>query len=338
MKIRKRIPWVHIGVLLGYALLTMAMTWPLITKMSTHMAGDNIDVWLNQWATWWTEKALKDRLDLYHTNYIFYPQGASLVFHSFSHVNSAISLLVAPLIGDLAAYNITVLLAFALSGFNMYLLVAHFTNARAAAFVAGLVFAFNPYHMSETIHLHLVSTQWMPLFILSLTKMIRHKGGKGLRHVWLAALWFVLTALSGWHLMILLTSLAALYLVYQVAFKRGDWSPKALSRLGLFTIIVGVVLAPFMWPMVYEQLTAKTSSMLATDANVGFGNDLTSLLLPAKQNPVLGPLFSDLRSQSSIVEKFPSYLGYAPLILAVVGVVTASHETRFWLLAAATFL
>ncbi len=337
-KIWKRIPWVHTGVLLGYVLLTLAMTWPLIIKLSTHMAGEDIDVWLNQWATWWMEKALKDRLDLYHTDYILYPKGASLVFFSFSHLNSAISLLVAPLIGDLAAYNVTILLAFALSGFNMYLLVARLTNTRAAAFIAGLVFAFNPYHTSEAIHLHLVSTQWMPLFILSLTEMIRHKGEKGHRHVWLAALWFVLTAFSGWHLMVLLTGLAAMYLVYQVAFKHSDWSPKALSRLVLFAVVVAVALAPFMWPMVYEQLTAKTSSMLVADANVGFGNDLTSLLLPAKQNPALGPLFSDLRLQSRIVEKFPSYLGYVPLILAIVGVVTASHDTRFWLLAAATFL
>ncbi len=338
MKIWKRVPWVHTGALFGYVLLTVAMTWPLITKMSTHMAGEDIDVWLNQWATWWTEKALKNGLNFYHTNYILYPQGASLVFHSFSHVNSVISLLVAPLIGDLAAYNVTVLLAFALSGFNMYLLVEHLTGTRTAAFVAGLVFAFNPYHMSETIHLHLVSTQWMPLFMLSLTKMIQHKGKGGHRHIWLAALWFVLTALSGWHLMTMLACLTALYLLYQIVFERSDWSPKALSRLVLLAVMVAVALAPFLWPIVYEQLTAETSYMMATDANIGFGNDLISLLLPAKQNPVLGPLFSDFRPQSRMIEKFPSYLGYVPLTLAIAGVATASRDARFWLLAGATFL
>jgi hypothetical protein len=338
VKIWKRVPWVHIGVFLGYVLLTMAMTWPLITKMSTHMAGEDIDVWLNQWATWWTGKALKNGLNFYHTNYILYPQGASLVFFSFSHLNSAISLLVAPLIGDLAAYNVAVLLAFALSGFNMYLLVKHLTGTRAAAFVAGLVFAFNPYHMSETIHLHLVSTQWMPLFMLSLTKMIRRKDEKGYRHVWLAALWFVLTALSGWHLMTMLACLTALYLLHQVVFERSDWSPKALSRLVLLAIMVAVALAPLLWPIVYEQLTTKTPHMMAEDANTGFGNDLISFLLPAKRNPVLGPLFSDFRPQSRMVEKFPSYLGYVPLILATAGVATAFRDARFWLLAGATFL
>jgi hypothetical protein len=306
--------------------------------MSPHVAGEDIDVWLNQWATWWTRKALKNGLNFYHTNYILYPRGASLVFHSFSHVNSVISLLVAPLIGGLAAYNVTVLLAFALSGFNMYLPVKHLTGIRAAAFVAGLVYAFNPYHMSETIHLHLVSTQWMPLFMLSLTKMIRRKDEKGYRHVWLAALWFVLTALSGWHLMTMLVCLTALYLLYQVVFERSDWSPKALSRLVLLAVMVAVALAPLLWPIIYEQLTAKTPYMMAEDANTGFGNDLISFLLPAERNPVLGPLFSDFRPQSRMVEKSPSYLGYMPLILATAGVATAFRDARFWLMAGATFL
>jgi len=335
-KIWKRIPWVHTGVLLGYVLLTLAMTWPLITKLSTHMAGEDIDVWLNQWATWWMEKALKDRLDLYHTDYILYPQGASLVFFSFSHLNSAISLLVAPFIGDLAAYNVTILLAFALSGFNMYLLVARLTNTRAAAFIAGLVFAFNPYHTSEAIHLHLVSTQWMPLFILSLTEMIRHKGEKGHRHVWLAALWFVLTALSGWHLVTMLACLTALYLLYYTIVERGGWSLRVFGRLLLFAVVVIAALAPLLWPIVYEMLTVETA-MMVTDSYKVYGNDLISFLLPAKQNPVLGPLVSDLRLQNHAMEEHPSYLGYVSLALAIIGVVTASREARFWLLTGVAF-
>jgi hypothetical protein len=276
-------------------------------------------------------------LDFYHTNYILYPQGASLVFYSFSHLNSAISLLVAPLIGDLAAYNVTVLLAFALSGFGMYLLAEHLTGSRAAALVAGIVYAFNPYHMSENAHIHLLSTQWMPLFMLSFTKMIQHKGKGGRRHVWLAALWFVLTALSSWLLMIMLACLTALYLLYCIVSERNDWWPRVFGRLLLFVVVVTAALAPLLWPMVYELLRAETPMTVTDSYNTGYSNDLISFLLPGKQNPVLGPLVSDLRPQTRTAAERPSYLGYAALALAIIGVVTASREARFWLLAGVAF-
>ena len=300
------------AIFLGYVFLTVVMTWPLVTKMSTHLAGDNVDVWLNQWATWWTGKAITDGLDLYQTEYLLHPRGASLAFFSFSHANTAVSLLLTPLIGRFASYNIPVFLAYALSGFSMYLFAEHLTGSRTGAFVAGIVFAFNSNHMSESSHLHLVSTQWIPLCMLALSRMLRDTGTGAVRQTWSAALWFLVTALSGWHLMTMLAALMALYLLWQAIFERDECSPRALARLVMLAIIVGITVIPFMLPILREHLTADTS-YVAVDVRRGQGYDLVErpairfdepMKLKANMNIVVHPIVATERTFAWVCDNY----------------------------------
>jgi uncharacterized membrane protein len=147
-------------------------------------------------------------LNLYYTDYLFYPQGVSLVFHSFSHVNTALALALEPLVGVIAAQNVTTLLAYALSGFSMYLLVKELFQNRAAALVAGVVFAFSPYHVDQALHPVIISTQWMPLFLLFFIRVL--KGG-GVKDAIAAVAFLLLTALTSWHLFLFTVILAGVY-------------------------------------------------------------------------------------------------------------------------------
>ena len=51
----------------------------------------------------------------------FIPIGVSLAAHSLSFYNSLLWIPLAALFGDIAAYNLTVLLTFILSGYTMFL-------------------------------------------------------------------------------------------------------------------------------------------------------------------------------------------------------------------------
>ena len=77
--------WMELIILAVYVLLAIVMTWPLVLRLNSHFAGQDIDVWLNPWATWWTKKAISEGQGLFYTNSIFYPEGVSLAFHSFFH-------------------------------------------------------------------------------------------------------------------------------------------------------------------------------------------------------------------------------------------------------------
>jgi hypothetical protein len=326
-----------IGVFLAYSLLTLALAWPLVVNMNRVLAGRSSDSYMNPWADWWTEKALTEGLDFYYTDYLFYPRGASLVFHSFSHANTAISLLLMPLIGRFAAYNVTILLAYVLSGFGMYLLMDHLTGCRPAAFISGLVFAFHPYHVFESAHPVIVTTQWIPLFALALIRILHTTGADRTKQVLLAALWFLLTALSSWHLMMLLAGWTALYLLYHLFFERAGWAPGASRSLILLAGVIGLTVAPFLWPIIHEQLTTDATYM-AVDIEDGLANDLLSFFVPNQWHPLFGTLVSEVNERLGYIRRRPAYLGYVCLGLAVCGVAAARRQTRFWSLSGLVFL
>ncbi|MDY6878415.1 MAG: hypothetical protein SWK90_19730, partial [Chloroflexota bacterium] len=199
-------------ILILFVCLVLVITYPLPLQLATHLAGDDYDVWARPWATWWTKTVIQKGRSLYHTDMLFYPLGVSLVYHSFSHVNTAVALLLEPLAGYIAAHNLTVLLAYILSGFSMYLLGKHITGSTGAGLVAGLIFTFSTYHIDQSSHLIILTTQWIPFWILSVIRISHNE--HPLRHALLAALFLALTALSSWHLLLFSALWLVLYLAY----------------------------------------------------------------------------------------------------------------------------
>jgi hypothetical protein len=337
MAMTKRLNWQDGIVLTLYILLTLLITWPLPCTMNEVAAGWSSDVYVNLWADWWTAKVVTERLDFYHTDYLFYPQGTSVVFYSFSHTNSLISLALAPMMGRFAAYDLTVLLAFVLSGWGMYLLVRHITNCRPAAFVAGLVFAFQPYHIYESDHPVLFTTQWVPLFALALMRLLHDPSSNRVKQVLRAALWFFLTTLSSWHLMMMLAGWAVLYVIYCVLLERGGLAPKVFRYLFLLAVVVGAGVTPLTWPILSEQL-ATDASYMAVRAASGVGNDLLSFFTPNALNPWLSPLVTGINARlGPLLRGRSAYLGYGPFALSAVGFITARRKTLFWLLSGVLF-
>src|SRR5512136_2402086 len=119
-------------VLLCFTILTLIMTWPLITQIGSVYAGNNEDLWTFQWDNWWIRYALQHGYNLLFTPVQFYPIGVSLAAHSLSFYNSLLWIPLAALFGDIAAYNLTVLLTFILSGYTMFLLVDYLITRPAA--------------------------------------------------------------------------------------------------------------------------------------------------------------------------------------------------------------
>jgi hypothetical protein len=323
-----------IAILFG--LLTVAMTWPVTWRLDQVLIGDDYDVYINMWANWWTREAMEKGLDVYHTDYILFPRGANLIFFSFSHVNAALWLLLAPSIGRIAAYNVPMLLAYALSGLSMHLLVHHLTGSRRAGFVAGLVFAFCPYHMYESGHPNLAAVQWMPLFVLSLHRVLYDAEAGPLRQPLLGALWFLLTALSGWHLMLLLAGWAAVYLVYEYWANRHDWVPTASRRLILMVACIAASTSPFVWPIARDYLT--TDATFATmEVQEGLGNDLLSFVVPHWRHPLLSSLVPGIVDSFGYAKRRPAYLGWAAIGLAAWAVAAMRRRSRVWLLSGLLF-
>ena len=165
-----------------------------------------------------------------------------------------------------------------LSGYGMYCLVRNLTHKPEVAFFSGFVYAFIPYLMYECAHPVLVSTQWMPFFMLHLIRLVKERRR---RSILPAVAFFVLTALSSWHLMVFLALLAALYLLVSFFTERSTWSLSTWRDLALLGLLAFVVLSPFFYWFVREQMTVDDPYMGAAH---GIGTDIMAFLLPAAGN------------------------------------------------------
>ena len=318
-------------ILLVYTVITLIATWPMAPRLNTDFAGQDPDVWINPWATWWTEKAFTEGRDLYYTDLMFYPHGVSLAFHSFSHLNTLLALLLQSWLGSLGAHNATILLAHALSGYATFCLTRYLTRSLTGAFFAGLVFAFFPYRMEESAHPVIVSTQWIPLYLLFFVRFL--KEGR-IRLVVPAVLFFVFTACSSWHLMLFSCLLSGAYLVYALAVEHLHWSRQIVIGLFGFILVTLLILAPILYPIVQEQITAS-QSYVGVDLELGRGNDLIGFFLPPRNHIIWGDLVSPVYDQ---INRRTAYIGFIVIGLVVIGGWLNWSRARFWILVACVTL
>src|SRR5262249_38596377 len=144
-----------------------------------------------------------------------------------------------------AAYNALVMFSFAASGWAVYRLARHLGGSRAAAFLAGLLYAVAPYRLSNLGNLNQLQTEWVPLGVL-----FGLRSAETLRTRDLVALAATIAVQSffGWyytfHLVFALTVLAvfAAWLRWPVAAKP-PW-----RRVGIAIVATGVAVAPGAWP------------------------------------------------------------------------------------------
>ena len=149
----------------AFLALTALMTWQQLA--SPYAVGDTGDPLFSVWRLSWVAHQLpRAPLRLFDAN-IFYPELRTL---AYSDAMLATAIMAAPLlwlgVHQLLVYNIVLLLSFAASGVAMYALVRALTGDRAAAFVAGVAFAFYPFRFEHYSHLELQVTFWMPFALL----------------------------------------------------------------------------------------------------------------------------------------------------------------------------
>jgi hypothetical protein len=304
--------------LLAYTLLTLVMTYPAVCHLDDLVLGDGQDVWTFWWNKWWVQEALTTGQGLHTTPYLFYPQGVSLAYHSFSWLNMALWMLLEPLVGTVAAYNLSVLWVFPLAGWGMERLVRESTGSGGAAFLAGLIYAFVPYRLGQYNHPHLMGTQWIPFYTLYLLRAIR--SGRR-QHILLASLFLVLTALVGWNLL--------LYLVIWTAWVAGySWLARAgalkrlLGVLAWIFAIGGVVLSPLLVPLLAGRAGEDPLGDVQQD---WMQTDLLAYVVPNPSHPLWGaavkPIYGQMGRPRRVV-----HLGYT--VMALFGYGLARRRVR----------
>lgn len=301
-------------VLCGYALLTVVMTFPLVLSWKGSLPFGSGDVWQNYWNFWWWRECVVEGLNPLRSPYLFHPFGADLFFHTHSPFNQIAAMPVNLLFGPAAAYNFSVGLALTLSGFGTWLLVRELTGSAGAAFLAGLVFAYFPQTIEQSLeHINLVSVQFIPLTLYFLVRWSRSA-----RTVDACAFGasFALTALCSWHLGLKLALVAA-PCVGWLAWRWRAAAGRFALQLGSAAVLAFLLVLPLLAPMM-ALMAAGADYHLKSP--VPRGIDPSYLLTPGYANPLLRDLVeSRFLDRAYHTAGFLCYLGVVPLALAALG-------------------
>src|SRR5438477_9400727 len=111
--------WPHLIALLAYFVLAVVVTYPAITHFTTAVPGDLLaDRNQNLWNLWWLRESLGRGANPFQTDFLYFPYGADLYYHTLALPLGFIGLLPQFILGLPAAYNTVLIAAFTLSGYG----------------------------------------------------------------------------------------------------------------------------------------------------------------------------------------------------------------------------
>jgi hypothetical protein len=308
------------------------MTYPLVFVWNHAIPGWQGDAEIFVWNLWWMKYAL---LGL-HTNpglttFIFYPNTINLFAANSGPMNGLLSLPLQQVIGVVGSYNALFLFSFVMSGVGTYLLLRYLTCSRSAAFLAGAIFAFAPYRFAHGLggHFGLLTTEWIPFFVLCLTKAIRER-----RPVYfvLAPLFFFMTVYSDAYYAFILTLLSVV--LFLLHWKQV--SARAFIRQTLrISVPVSLLLAI---PILLSGIDAVARHSLSGAAQapwevVFYSADLIAYVIPSVFNSFVGHYVSGIASgfTGNAVE-YTINLGYMTLFLVGYAIVKLRkmRDVKVW--------
>ena len=298
----------------AYLALSLLLTYPLALDFGSKVPG-YYDVWQNIWNFWWVDKAVFQlKTNPYFTPYLFHPTGVGLAFHTLELGNSFAGAVISRHWTLAAAYNTLVLLSFVLAGYGMFALAKHVVGDSKAAFAAGLVYAFSPYHFMEVNagHLNLLSIQWIPFYVLYLMKTF-NEGGRG--NSTLMALSFFAVSSTCLQYMGFVGLFTAFYLAFELFREKAEFTGKA-ARLIPPAILSAILIAPLIYPLAVEMIKGGgVSSPLS--ASIHYSQDFIAFFSQHPMNPIFGGIAERV---SNVIASEHAYgriyaAGYIVLIL-----------------------
>lgn len=326
MKIRSRLPALHLAVYASYFVAAIIVTWPLLTVFSTRLIGHPFgDSYEYIGLIWWLKHALQTGAPLFFNHLIAYPDGLSAALLWSIPLQSFPSVLFAFVMPLPAAFNLSILLTLALNGWAAFYLVSYLTSSRAASWMAGLIFMAYPTFQGQLAAGHIgLLQQWaVPLYVYALFRL-RQTGER--RWMLLGALFFVLSLLGS--SVILIYELFPITAVFFLALLfRREWAN--LRRLLLTVLIGGLFSLVFLVPALLD--TLSTPARLNERGDIIFSADLLAIVSPPFQNPVFSAL--DYPHRVLGVDPFEkmAYIGIAAGLLALVAL-WRKPGSRWWLL------
>jgi hypothetical protein len=327
--------WTVVSIL--GVLLSVAMTWPSALHPSDTLPEDLGDPPLVAWVLSWSGHAIThDPAQLWHTN-AFFPNRYSMAF-----TDTMLGYLPANVIGTgwvaaVIRYNVLFIFAFALASVGAYALVRQLGANRVGAALAGVAYAYAPWHYSQAGHLHIMSNGGI---VLALAMLAR---GHGLslrdgyrrdrtRPGWVLAGWLV----AAWQISIGFGIgiafgyvLAGCVLVGAAAWLLRRW--RLPRRVVIFNLVGGVVFlavtAFMMYPFLRVLQTYPHVERTVADLRL-FSPPLRGFLVAPPDSLLWGTAHTAVRESLPFPPEMALLPGFTLFGLALAGLFVSAWSVR----------
>ncbi len=314
------------GATAWYAIITLLMTWPLVTGLTRDIPWDLGDSVLNCWILQWGAdhwlRFLGGEFGAfrgYFNGNIFYPEPLTIAFSEHMATQVLQILPVYALTHNIVlAYNLLFLSTFVLSGLGTYLLVRELTGSARAGFVAGLLYAFAPYRIGQFSHVQVLSSQWMPFALYGFRRYFDSRRPWPLAGAVLA---LVAQNLSCGYFLMYFAPFVSAYVIFEIA-DRGRWRDARMwAELCAAAVAVAAATVPFLLP--YVALRERGFGPRPIEEVAHFSADVYSYLTAHGAQSFWGEIARAYPKPEG--DLFPSVI---PVLLAVIGV--AAHARVTW--------
>ena len=318
-----------------FTAITLVMFWPITDNITSTVVKGG-DPFQSMWNLWWSGYATFTlHASVYSTNMVFYPVGANLIIQDLMPIAGILTVPL-QLISIPLAYNALFILGFVLSGIFMLMLAYYITGNKYASFIAGLVFAFAPVHISHAyFHLNWTTIEFIPLFILFFIMAMREHGRRMYVYSAISSISFVLLTFAGDVQQGILVLVFLFFMVVYAAWKKRQLiNIKNIGKAVAIFSLSALLALPFLIPIVYGVLFTNalaTASSASTLQNImGWSNDLLSFMLPSYYNGIFHAASESYFNSifSPDVNERVSYIGYTVLFLVVFAILYKAKSKR----------
>ena len=177
---------------LAYVGLTVLITWPVVPRMASALAGwEAKDSLQYAWNLWWAREAFVElHQPVTEVTTLYYPLELEHPLLGITPFLDWIAIGFGGLLSPTLLYNLVLLTSFPLVGLATFALVSDQMNNPLAAFLAGAIFCFHPSRMGHALAGHLTHmVSWpMLLYLVFLVRLWKRPDVKTaiLCGIWLA--------------------------------------------------------------------------------------------------------------------------------------------------------
>ena len=288
-----------------------------LLNLTTGVVGGDIDGYENMWNNYWVKTAIFDlHRNPFYTDYLYYPTGISLRYHTLNPFNSLLTLPFNLTLGYIPTTNLLLIFALSLTTFFAFLFIRDIVGNPWAAFAGAALFTYANHNVVNFFiagQTNMISAQWLPLYFFFLFRALHGPSHFGfwildfglnplkskigappglpkskiqnLKYIALSVITLIIMSLTDWQFVMLAVFTTLLYFAFILLTRR---TPQQKAILfGRLTAIGGsyaaIVALPLLLPMIKEGLENPWLNISYQSGTHSI--DLLDLLGPGLGNP-----------------------------------------------------